>query len=58
MLYDFILEEELEQMRRSEKVRDERPHLELPLYMPYWPEPEKEAEDDNESERGVIIIQM
>ncbi len=59
MQYDYLVYEELERMRRAEMERDERPRLELPLYLPYWPESkEKESEDEYESEQGVIIIQM
>lgn len=59
MLYDFVVKEELERLRRAELEKEERPYLELPLHMPYWPEePVAQEEEETESERGVIIIQM
>lgn len=60
MLPDYIIYDELR--RREEREQDERPRpqLEVPRYVPYWPESEAddEADDDEESDRGVIIIQM
>jgi hypothetical protein len=58
MLPDYIIYDELERMRREEHPnQEERPRLELPLYMPYWEERE-EPREESESDSGVIIIQM
>lgn len=59
MLPDYIIYDELERMRREEQAnQEERPRLELPLYMPYWQERDERDESETESDRGVIIIQM
>jgi hypothetical protein len=59
MLPDYIIYDELKREReRGEREQDQRPQLEIPRYMPYWPQPEFEspARDDGD-ERGVEIIQ-
>jgi hypothetical protein len=59
MLPDYIIYDELKRQReRQERERDERPQLEVPRYMPYWPQPEFEPPTrDDGSDRGVEIIQ-
>ena len=59
MLPDYIIYDELERLRREEQPRDEeRPYLELPLYMPLWEKRSDAPEAEENDERGVIIMQM
>ena len=61
MLPDHVVYEELqrERQKREEAFERQRPYLEMPRHMPYWPESKKtEDESEEESERGVVIIQM
>ncbi|MEZ4461353.1 MAG: hypothetical protein R3E66_16890 [bacterium] len=58
MLPYYLIYDELERLRREEHPnQDERPHLELPLYMPYWEETEEKNEEKN-NDSNVIIMQM
>ncbi len=62
MLPDYIIYDELKRQReRLERERDNRPQLEVPRYVPYWPESEFESpaygDDESSSDRGVTIIQ-
>ena len=65
---DYIIYDELKRQRQERISREERPQLEMPRYIPYWPEssygdpdgsdrPERDEEHPSE-ERGEIIIQM
>lgn len=58
---DYIIYDELKRRRESAR-REERPQLEVPRYIPYWPEAEEAegAEDEvpREEERGEVIIPM
>ena len=59
MLPDYIIYDELKKQR--EKRRPERPRIHIDQPVPYWPEPEfdgPESEDEEESNRGVEIIQI
>ena len=57
-LPDYLIYDELERERQERRrEEDERPRLEVPRYMPYWPEDEGPDEEE-ESDRGVVIIQM
>ena len=58
MIRDFILHEQLEQLRREQSRPREHMPLELPLPRPYWPEPEEERDDEADGARGVTIIDM
>lgn len=60
MLPDYIIYDELRRQRELEEVEQHRPHLEVPRYIPYWPDPEHDDDpsDDEERDSGVIIIQM
>ena len=60
MLPDYIIYDELRRREKLDEVEQHRPHLEVPRYIPYWPDPERNEEDeeDKERERGVVIIQM
>ena len=59
MLPDYFVYEELRRRREQEEMERRRPHLEVPEYIPLWPEADRD-EDSSESEedKGVIIIQM
>jgi hypothetical protein len=59
MLPEYIIYDELKRQRKRDEV-DDRPHLEVPQYMPYWPDASDEESDDAENERksDVVIIQM
>lgn len=59
MLPDYIVYDEMSRREEYEEV-DRRPYLEIPRYVPYWPEPDQDPDRDEEeeSERDVIIIQM
>lgn len=60
MLPEYIIYDELKRQREREQM-DERPQLEIPRYMPYWPDDKADEEGENEErERGsdVVIIQM
>lgn len=60
-LPDYIIYDELkrEREKREERDRQERPRLEIPRHIPYWPEEEAEEDTDrNESDRGVVILEM
>lgn len=59
MLPDYIIYDELKREReRREREQDQRPQLEIPRYMPYWPQPEFESPAREEGgRRGVEIIQ-
>lgn len=58
---DYIIYDELKK-RRESAVREERPQLEVPRYIPYWPETECDSEDEvareEGTERGEVIISM
>ena len=56
---DYIIFDELKR-KREEAIRDDRPQLEVPRYMPMWPdEPVTEEEETEEkSERGEVVIPM
>lgn len=61
MLPDYIIYDELKRERERREQREERPRLEIPLYMPQWPRPEQEEsgsawEKEYEGERGEAII--
>jgi len=57
-LPDYLIYDELERERQERRRQDdERPRLEVPRYMPYWPEDEAQEEEE-EKDRGVVIIQM
>ena len=60
MLPDYIIYDELRRQRELDEYERHRPHLEVPQYIPFWPEPEHEDEtnDDEDRKNGVIIIQM
>lgn len=59
MLPEYIIYDELKRQRKKNEV-DDRPQLEIPRYMPYWPESSDEESDEEERERDsdVVIIQM
>ncbi len=59
MLPDYIIYDELKKER--ERRRRERPRIEIEKPKRYWPESEFDGshrDDDEESERGVEIIQI
>lgn len=59
MLPDYIIYDELRRRKELEEADRHRPHLEVPQYIPYWPdELDNETDDDEERDRSVIIIQM
>ena len=59
MLPDYIIYDELRRREMPEHPERPRPQLEVPTYVPYLPDSEKDEEsDEEEAERGVIIIQM
>lgn len=63
MLPDYMIRDELERMRREREAeaerQDDRPRLEVPRYMPLWPEDySEESEAEEGTDRGVVIIQM
>ncbi len=59
MLPDYIIYDELRRQHEVDEVGRNRPHLEVPQYIPYWPDLERDEDhEDDESDRGVIIIQM
>ncbi len=65
MLPDIFIYDELKRRRdRLNEQRDNRPQLEVPRYVPYWPESEFESpanQGDREEtgrDRGVAIIQI
>ena len=63
---DYIIYDELKRQRQERATREERPQLEMPRYIPYWPdagfgEPDaehKERDEEQGEERGEVIIQM
>ena len=59
MLPEYIIYDELKREReRRERNRDQRPQLEVPRYLPYWPQPEFEPPARDEAPaRGVEINQ-
>jgi hypothetical protein len=60
MLPEYIIYDELKRQRKEQEI-DERPQLEIPRYMPYWPEPSSDDESgdsEREHDSDVIIIQM
>ena len=60
MLPDYIIYDELKREREG-KGREERPHLEIPHYMPYHlpnHEEHERREPEEREERSDIIIQM
>lgn len=58
MLPEYIIYDELKRQREKEQS-DDRPQLEIPRYMPYWPEESEEGErEERENESDVVIIQM
>ena len=56
---DYIIYDELKK-ERQRKSRDNRPRLEVPKYVPMWPEDEHDehSEAQDEQERGEVIIPM
>jgi len=61
MLPDYIIYDQLKKERaRRENQAEQRPQLDIPRPLPYWPEPEFEGPKPSEdrAERGVEIIQM
>ena len=62
MIPDYLIYDEIKR-RRTERERDQRVQLEVPLYRPRLPisEPPKDDEDeghDDSVDRGVFIIDM
>ena len=63
---DYIIYDELKRQRQERATREERPQLEMPRYIPYWPEAgfdepgaeHKERDEEQGEERGEVIIQM
>lgn len=62
---DYIIYDELKRQRQERASREERPQLEMPRYIPFWPEAgfdepgdEHKREDEQGEERGEVIIQM
>lgn len=61
---DYIIYDELKRKRESAQRDEKRPQLEMPRYMPYWPESmnEEGASEHEESirdeNRGEVVIQM
>ena len=60
VLPDYIIYDELRRRRQQDEDERPRPQLEIPRYVPNWPESEAddESEEEDETDRGVIIIQM
>ncbi|TXD36150.1 hypothetical protein FRC98_13590 [Lujinxingia vulgaris] len=61
MLPDYIIYDQLKKERaRQQEQAEQRPQLEIPRPLPYWPEQERESPKPSEdrAERGVEIIQM
>ena len=59
MLPDYFVYEELRRRKEQEEMERRRPYLEVPQYIPMWPDKEREDEpSEPEEEKGVIIIQM
>lgn len=65
MLPDIFIYDELKRRRdRLDEQRDNRPQLEVPRYIPYWPESEfdspvsRDKPEDASRDRGVTIIQI
>ncbi len=57
---DYMIYDELKRKREEQQRRESQPRLEVPRYIPFWPE-EPEEEDDalgEESERGEVVIPM
>lgn len=56
---DYIIYDELKK-RRESAHREERPQLEMPRYMPCWPDEYEDSEEETErsEERGETIIRM
>lgn len=61
MIPDYLIYDEIKR-RRSERERDQRVQLEVPLYRPRLPisEPPGDEDDlpDDSGDRGVFIIDM
>ncbi len=62
MIPDYLIYDEIKR-RRSERERDQRIQLEVPLYRPRLPISEPPVDDEDEhrddtGERGVFIIDM
>ena len=62
MIPDYLIYDEIKR-RRSERERDQRVQLEVPLYRPRLPISEPPGDDDSEAhddsvDRGVFIIDM
>lgn len=61
---DYIIYDELKKQRRERVAREQRPQLEMPRYIPYWPdagfgEPEEAVErEDERGDRGETVIPM
>lgn len=60
MLPDYIIYDELRRREQLEETERRRPQLEIPRYVPYWPDVDREEglDDESDGEGGVIIIQM
>ena len=56
---DYIIYDELKRKREEQQRRESQPRLEVPRYIPFWPEEEPEEEDSSEeTERGEVVIPM
>ncbi|MEM1348453.1 MAG: hypothetical protein AAGI01_07865 [Myxococcota bacterium] len=56
---DYIVYDELKRKRERARKRDEvRPQMEVPRYLPYLSEDDVEDAEEQEQERGEVIIQM
>ena len=59
---DYIIYDELKK-QRDRATQEQRPQLEVPRYIPLWPEGEfgekpREDEVEHDTDRGEVVIQM
>ena len=60
MLPDYIIYDELRRQTELDEMERHRPYLEVPQYIPDWPDTKRdeESDEDEEKDSGVVIIQM
>lgn len=61
MLPDYLIYDELKKRREKEELKreEQRPRLDVPRYIPLWPdEPEKEEPSEDRHDPDMLIIRM
>lgn len=55
---DYIIYDELKRQREEQQRRESQPRLEVPRYIPFWPEEPEEEPEEEKTERGEVVIPM